>query len=377
MRETLEEINITFRQQCFDYVQRDILPYVKEWEQQRYVPFHLIKEWGEKKLFAPCTPGTKAAFEAKRILAGALGSSRSMGTAATIMNHLNIPLWILNEKGSAYIKNRYLKPSIAGEAIGAIAITEPVNGSDLLHSTQTRCTMENDEIILNGGKHFILNLPGADFILVLARSSNRSDVLGFSLVVVPSDTPGVRVNRIQTTGLHTAALGEVQFEDCRIPLTHLVGDWHKGFMYIGAALTDERLIGSIVLMGLIREVLKDTYQFINERPFMKGKLGELQAIRHKMADMSAEFEIAAAYLDEVCELWPSKSSDVQTKAAMAKFVCSEAAQKIVDGCLQLWGGRGFLDDCWISRAYRDSFAASSFAGSTEILKDIVAERILL
>jgi alkylation response protein AidB-like acyl-CoA dehydrogenase len=362
------------------FVAERITPFVDAWERERSVPRHVLRALGDAGLLAACAPGTRDGFANRIALARALARAHSGGVMALVLNHLNLPLFLLHRCGSTEVHQSYVARSLAGTAFGAIAITEADGGSDVLQSTRTTVRRDGDCLVLDGEKWFVLNLPGADFVIVLARSEARTDFLGFSLVVVPIDAPGVSVERIPTGTMRTAHLGRLALRDCRVSADHALGRWHSGLLYLGPALVEERLVGSAAVLAYAEEVLSSTIAWAAAREFGEGTLAALQVVRHRISDFVADVAIAKAGLDDAarrCAAEDWSGSDATLHAAAVKLVASDTARRVIDGCLQLHGGRGYLETNWIARAYRDCLAATLYAGTSEIMKEIVAERLRL
>ncbi|MUL34443.1 acyl-CoA dehydrogenase family protein [Priestia megaterium] len=354
------------------FITNNLKPHIEKWEADRYTPYHLIGELGRENILLDCSKGDKS-LPNKLYLAQSIGSL-SLGISSTVLNTLNIPLYLLNKHASNSLLQRYLESYLKGSVIGAIAITEPQGGSNFINETETKLTMLDDKIVLNGQKHFILNLPGADFVIVLAKSRDHG-LLSHTLILVPTNLTGVKIDKINTNGLHTASFGMVTFKDVIISKENIIGRLHRGLTYLDSALNEERLVGTFALMSMAERVLKDTYKYINSRPMFDSKLSQLQVVRHRMVELSADYEVAKAFLEEVAEIWiKTKDKESSTKIAMAKLICTKAALKIVNDCLQMYGGRGFLKDFNISRVYRDILGVSSFAGTLEMMKEIIANR---
>ncbi len=361
-----------FEKKISEIIENNILPNVEKWETQKICPLWLVKELGEAGIIYNCVH-TEYSFRNKIILAESLGRINSLGIACTIINNINIPLFMLKYFGSDQLKEKYLEPMLKGEMVGAIAITEPNGGSDIINSVNTSIFSEGDKLIINGTKKFILNVPGADFVIVLAKSSEKSHFLGFTLVLVPLSGEGITVSRIKTGGLYTANMGEITFDNCHVPAENIIGDSNRGLLILNEAFNEERLIGSLLLLSSTENAIKMTFEFVNSRQLMNDRLGNLQAIRHKLADLCAEYEILKAFAYEVCEEWPNKSTKFTRKVAMLKVLCAENSQKIIDSCLQLFGGRGYLAETPITRVYRDTIGAGLFAGAPEVMKEIISK----
>lgn len=353
-------------------VEKDVIPYIEQWEETKSVPYELIKLLGEENIIYECAVGENN-LSNKLYLAEALGKV-SLGVSSTVLNTLNIPLFLLKKYANELQKEKYLDPYLQGDLVGAIGITELQGGSNFIEGSTTNIKTFDNHYVLNGHKHFVLNLPGADFVIVLAKSAEKNS-LSHTLLIVPTNMPGVTMERIDTSGLQTASFGKISFNNVYVNKEQVLGRVNRGLVYLDEALSEERLVGTFALVSMTKEVLKNTFQYVNTRQIYNGKLSQLQVTRHKLAELSGEFEVASAFIDDVIQQWEMMSkNEKSTKVAMVKIVCTQAAIKVVNGCMQMYGGRGFLDEYRISRQYRDVLGATSFAGTLEMMKEIISNR---
>ncbi|HUI25633.1 MAG TPA: acyl-CoA dehydrogenase family protein, partial [Candidatus Kryptonia bacterium] len=194
----------------------------------------------------------------------------------------------------------------------------------------------------------------------------------FTLIVVPTDTPGFRVKEtMRKLGLHTSPTGWLEFDHCRVPKRLTLGKPHLGYFYHTQNLLEERLVGGAAAVAVSRLVLEDTIRYLRGRMAYGQPLSHLQVVRHRMAEVSAEVEIAQRFIHSVCESY--RDGRVEAKEiCMIKFVAADLAQRVVERCLQLHGGYGFLEENWIARVYRDVRVLSLGGGVSELMKDLVA-----
>ena len=332
--------------------------------------FGLLRALGRSGILRECMPGT--GFPAKLLLAERL-AARSAGLAATALGHLNIPLWLLHHHGVSELCRHYLDASFNGDLIGCTAISEHGGGSDPLANTTTSLTTEDGELVLNSaGKLYVLNAPHADFAVVLCRSQNRRDFLGLTWVVVPLDHPGVRVVPTALSALQGASFGTIELDNCRLPPEHVLGQAERGFLHLIPAFVEERLTGSSVMLQVAKQSLDQCIDFVRGRTFEGLTLAHSQVVRHRIADLFAEHAVAKSYLDQACTLLAQGQPLSQRKVAGVKLIAGEAARRVVHGCAQLFGGRGFLREYPVALASLDVMAGQFFAGVPEIMRDIVA-----
>lgn len=368
--------NNVFEELVKSFLDREVIPFCDEWEKNKNVPTDILFKLSESGILQQCDPCTLLGKKNKLILANAMGKTRSMGITCMVLNHLNIPMRLLSEYASPFLKDKYLIPALRGEMLGAVGITEKKSGSDLTAIEDTVVEFFEDSMVLNGQKTFILNVPGADFVLVLCKEIGSTNQLSFTWVLVPSKCEGIRMERIQTTPLHTVSIGNIIFENCLLPLDHIVGKRDRGVLYLNNPLAEERLIGSVAILSLMEEIIQSTLDFVSHRKFTHGVLRDMQVVRHRMAEMVADYEVVSAYCEEVKQNWLCNRKEATQQVAMLRLLISDTAQTVVDACLQLNGGRGYLETNWLSRAYRDLLAASSFAGTQEILKEQISVHIM-
>lgn len=323
----------------FDAFARELTARVDGWEAARSVPFAAAREL--------CRAGI-ADLGARMELAAALGGTGSLGTAATVLHATGAPLLLLHRHGSRAARERFLAPALAGEACGAVAFA----GACTLRP-HARGGWE-----LDGSVDRVMGVAGADFVIVLAHVHGGGD----ALVVVATEAAGVTATRRATAGLHTAALGELHFSRCRVDAEH-------GFAAGAAAaaledaLADERLLLATAIVAVTARALHDALAFVGGREFGPGQLlGGQQAVRHRLADLMADHELAAAFARAEGAARRDGGSAPQ-RAAMTLLVCVEAARRVVEGCMQLQGARGFMAAHPATRAYRDLLTVGLLAAA--------------
>jgi alkylation response protein AidB-like acyl-CoA dehydrogenase len=308
---------------------RELAARVDGWEAARAVPFDAARELRR---------AGPAGFGARMELAAALGGTGSLGTAATVLHATGAPLLLLQRYASGAARERFLAPALAGEACGAVAFASPAACTLRPHA---RGGWE-----LDGAIHRVAGVAGADFVIVPTHVHGGGD----ALVVVATDAAGVTATRRATAGLHTAALGELHFTRCRVDAEHGLA--------AGAAeaaredaLADERLLLAAAIVAVTQRALHGALAFVGGREFGAGQLlGGQQAVRHRLADLMADHELAAAL---VRAEGAARRDGGSARAAMALLVSTEAARRVVEGCMQLQGARGFMAAHPATRAYRD------------------------
>ncbi len=256
--------------------------------------------------------------------------------------------------------------------MGALAVTEPTGGSDLVRAIQCTATPDGDFWVLSGEKKFITNAPVADFVLVLARTSPEPSSHSFTVLLVPADTPGFeRKASLRKLGMHTSPTGWLRFDECRIPREYTLGKPGLGYFYVTENLQRERLLGAASAVAAARLVLDDTVRHLRERAAYGQRLADLQTVRHRISDIAADLEMTQRFVHSVCADFRD-GRNASKEICMIKFKVIEIVQRAVEQCLQLHGGSGFLEENWVGRVYRDVRVLSLGAGVSELMKDLVA-----
>jgi alkylation response protein AidB-like acyl-CoA dehydrogenase len=289
-----------------------------------------------------------------------------------VQSNLVAPL--LDELAGDALKRAWLEPLRRGRRIGALAVSEPDAGSDVA-SLQMQGRRHRDHVILDGIKTYVTNGAVADFFIVAARTDGDG-LAGLSLMLVPRVTRGVRVERLATLGLSTSSMGRIRLTNCRVPAVNVVGRAGGGFGYIQQALNRERMLGAIAAVAWAAYALERAIAWAKQRRVFGRPLTSLQAIRHQIADAAIQLEAARQLNYATFTRWAA-GRDVAREIAMIKVFSYEAAQKVIERCLQLHGGAGYLADHWTSRFYRDARALTIAAGTPEVMKELVAAHLRL
>jgi acyl-CoA dehydrogenase len=272
-------------------------------------------------------------------------------------------------------KERWLAKMISGEWVGAIAMTEPGTGSDL-QSITTRAVRDGDSYLLNGAKTFITNGYWADLVVVAAKTDPDAGARGISLFAVEADSAGFRRGRVlDKIGMSGQDTAELFFDDVRVPAEHLLGgEEGQGFVQMMRQLPQERLIIAVTAVAAMETALEQTLEYTKTRTAFSRPLSSFQNTKFVLADAATEVAVARAFLDECIAAHVAGELDVQ-RAAMAKLWCSERANKVVDACLQLFGGYGYMKEYPIARAWADVRVSRIFGGTSEIMKEIIARTL--
>ena len=277
--------------------------------------------------------------------------------------------------GTEEQKVQWLPKLASGETVGAIAMTEPGTGSDL-QGIKTKSVHQGNEYVVNGAKTFITNGVQADLVIVAAKTNPDEEAAGISLVLVPTDAPGFRrgsaLDKIGMKGQDTC---ELFFDDVRIPAANLLGpEEGQGFLQLMNQLPQERLIVAVGCVAAMETMLDWTLEYVHTRRAFDRPIWAFQNTKHKLAEVATEARVARSFLDECIELHIKGELDIPT-AAMLKLWTSERAGKVVDECLQLFGGYGYMEEYPIARAFTDMRVQRIYAGTSEIMKEIISRTL--
>ena len=271
-------------------------------------------------------------------------------------------------------KHRWLPGMAAGTLVGAIAMTEPNTGSDL-QAVQTTAIREGDVYVVNGSKTYISNGQHCDLVIVVAKTDPSLGAKGISLIVVEANTPGFKRGRnLKKLGQAAADTSELFFEDCRVPVNNLVGDEGRGFVQLMQQLPQERLNIAQAAVVEIERALAMTLDFVRERKAFGKRILDFQNTRFKLAECKTEALIARTFVDQCLTRHLAGELDAAT-ASMAKYWVTEKQNQIIDTCLQLHGGAGYMEEYPISRMYRDARVQSIYGGTNEIMKGLIGRTL--
>ena len=364
-----------FRDSVRHFVEKEILPYYDHWEkdgivprelwlkagQQGFLGFNVPQEYGGEGVEDYCY---SVIFAEETTRAGAV----SVGSGIGLHNDIVIPyiLAYANEEQ----KRRWLPGMCRGELITAIAMSEPNTGSDLA-AVRTTAERRGDEYILNGQKTFITNGILSDVVIVVAKTDPTLGHKGISLLVVERGMEGFKRGRkLEKVGMKAQDTAELSFEDVRVPVGNLLGEEGKGFYYLMRQLARERLNVAVGAMAACEAALDMTLEYCKQRTAFGQKIGSFQNSRFKLAEMKTEIEIGRVFVDRCIEELNAGTLTPEV-AAMAKWWTTDLQKRVVDQCVQLHGGYGYMLEYPIARAYLDARVQSIYAGTNEIMKEII------
>ncbi len=378
MREhLLEEEHILFRDMVRTFVQKEVSPHYHKWEKQGHVDKEVWLKAGELGMLCMDFPveyggmGIKD-FRYNAIVAEELSYVGASGPGFTLQNDVNAPYFI--EYCNEEQKKRFMPKIASGEYITSIAMSEPSTGSDL-QGIKTTAVKKGDRYILNGSKIFITNGIMSDVVIVVARTNPKAGSKGFSLLLIERGFEGFsRGKNLDKIGMKGQDTAELFFEDVEVPVENLLGAEGHGFFYLMNNLPQERLSIAIVGLATAEAALDLTIQYCKDRKAFGKSIGSFQNSKFKLAEMKTEVTIARSFIEEcIMELNAGKLST--EKASMAKYWLTDLQCKVIDECLQLHGGYGYMNEYKIAQMYRDARAQRIYGGTNEIMKEIIGRSL--
>lgn len=375
-----EEEHEIFRAAFRKYLQKEVAPHIESWEEERGVPREAWKKLGEQGYLCPWLDerygGSGVGFEYSAIMIEELARVGCHGLAVGL--HSDIVAPYIDSYGTGEQKERWLPGSATGDIILAVAMTEPDTGSDL-QAIRTTARRDGDHYLINGQKIFISNGMSCDLVIVVVKTDPHATPphKGISLIAVEDGTPGfAKVKKLSKMGLHSQDTAELLFEDCRVPCSNLLGEEGAGFRYLMDKLQQERLVATIGVQAGAELMLEMTIDYCRERKAFGRPISRFQHNAFKIVEMATEIELGRTFLDDLIHDH-LEGKEIVKKVSMAKWWITEMANRIAYHCVQLHGGYGYMEEYPICRAYRDIRAAPIYAGTTEIMKEIVARMMHL
>ncbi len=366
-----------FRDQVRRFCEHEIAPHHAAWEEAHGVPRSVWKQAGEHGLLCCWLPealgGPGGDLLHDFIVSEELGRIGATGPGFPLHSVIVAPY--IAAHATAELQRALLPAMVAGDAISAIAMTEPGAGSDLA-GVRTRAVREGNHYLVSGQKTFITNGHNADVIVVVCKTDPDKGAHGVSLLVVTADMPGFsRGRNLRKIGQHAQDTAELFFDQVRVPASHLLGEEGRGFQYLMQKLAQERLLISVQCQSRAEAVLGWTVDYVKERKAFRQRVADFQNTRFKLAALATDLQAGRAYCDQLIAQHLAGQLDA-VGAAAGKLWHSELLGRVTDECLQLFGGYGYMAEYPVARAYADARIERIYGGTSEIMKEIVARALL-
>jgi acyl-CoA dehydrogenase len=364
------------------FVEKEVAPHVDAWEEAGRIPRELWRRLGELGLlgleFSPEYGGAGGDFLSSVVLGEEMARCRSGGVAFSVLVHTDMSSPWLTRYGTPAQKGAYLPGIIRGETVCALGITEPGVGSDMA-GIRTRAVRDGDRWLLTGSKIFITNGVHGDLYFVAARTGPGTAErrhAGISMFLVERGTPGFTVSRrLDKMGMRASDTAELAFQECPVPAANLLGEEGRGFQQLAAGLQRERIMAALLALSGAGQAREDTLGYLRERQAFDGPLAAKQALRHRVADMATEIE-AARHLVYHAAARYAAGEECVTEVSMAKLFATEVANRVAYQAVQLHGGYGYMREFHVERFFRDVRLWTIASGTSEIMREIVAKRLL-
>ena len=360
------------------FVAAEVVPKAAAWETAGEVPREVLRRMGGLGFLGLRYPerfgGGALDARATALLAEELGRSSFGGFAITVLVHTDMASPHLANAGSPAQLERWMPKVVSGECITAVAVTEPDAGSDV-KGIRTTARRDGDHYVLNGSKMFITNGVLADLYFVAAKTDPAAGSKGISILAVEKGTPGFTVaRRLDKMGWRCSDTAELAFQDCRVPAENLLGEENSGFVYLMQELPWERLQIAVIAMASAEAAIDWTVAYTRERKAFGQEIMKFQNTRFKLAELKTEVQIGRVFVDRCIELLLENKLDPAT-ASMAKYWCTDLQFKVMDECVQLHGGYGYMWEYPITRAWADSRVQRIYGGTNEIMKELISRSL--
>ncbi|MDY8138514.1 acyl-CoA dehydrogenase family protein [Aquimarina sp. 2201CG5-10] len=367
-----------FRESLKDFLQKEVVPHIDKWEKTGTIDRFIWEKFGEMGYFGIPYPeefgGLGLDLFYTVIFLEELQKINSGGFAAAMWAHVYLAMTHINKEGDHDIREKYLTPSITGEKIGCLCITEPFGGSDVA-GMRTTAVKDGDSYVINGSKTFITNGVYSDYLVVAAKTTPELGNKGISIFVIDRETPGISATKLEKLGWRASDTGEIAFDNVKIPVQNLMGEEDKGFSYIMQHFALERLVMGVNSHARAEYALEYVLQYMSEREAFGRTIDKFQALRHSVAEMASEIEMCKEFNYSVAKRL-NEGQYVVKEASMSKLLSTKMADKVIYDCLQLLGGYGYMEEYPLARLFRDSRLGPIGGGTSEILKEVIAKMII-
>lgn len=368
-----------FRATAHQFVEREVAPHVAKWEDEGIVDKEMFRRAGQAGLLGMAIPeeyggGGSDDFRFNAVIVEEVirGDAMASGMCITLHNDVVLPYFL--ELCTPEQAKRWLPGMASGDLMGAIAMTEPGAGSDLA-GIKTSAIRDGDDYVVNGSKTFITNGINSDVIVTAVKTEPGERHSGMSLIVVEDGMDGfTRGRNLDKIGLHAQDTAELFFDDVRVPSSNLLGEEGRGFVHLVGNLPQERLSLTVGSIAHAQTAFDWAVEYVKERRAFGQPLSSFQTIKHTLAEMRTELDVAQTYVDSQI-LALTEGALTADEAAKAKWWVTELENRVISRCLQLFGGWGYMEEYPIARAFRDARVQTIYGGTTEIMKEIVARSL--
>ena len=366
-----------FRASVRKFLENECAPHHERWEEQGHIDREVWNKAGAQGFLCPSVPeawgGAGTDFLYNCVIDEEIAGAGLSGIGWGLHNDIVAP-YLVNY-GSQYVKDTFLPRMATGELVGAIAMSEPGAGSDL-QSVKTTAIRDGDHYVLNGSKIFITNGWLSDLVIVVAKTDPAQGAKGTSLILVEAGTPGFSKGRkLKKVGMKAQDTAELFFDNVRVPVANLLGEEGMGFIYLMQELPQERLSVAVNAVAATESALRLTVDYVKERKAFGKPVSAFQNTQFKLAEMDSELTAMRVFIDRCIELHLQGKLDIPT-AAKTKLLSTDLQCKIIDECVQLHGGYGYMWEYPIARAWADSRVQRIYAGTNEVMKVIISRSLL-
>lgn len=367
-----------FRQSLKDFLQKEVVPHIEKWEQTGQIDRFIWEKFGEMGYFGLMTPeeysGLGLDLFYTVIFLEELQCIHSGGFAAAMWAHEYLAMTYLNKLANAQQKKAYLEPSVLGNKIGCLGVSEPFGGSDVA-AMRTTAIKKGNVYVVNGSKTFITNGVYGDYIVLAAKTDSSAGHKGISMFIVDRNAKGVTANKLNKLGWRASDTAELAFDNVEVPEENLLGDEGSGFVYIMEAFALERLVMGVNAHARAEYALEYTQQYMSEREAFGKSINQFQALRHRMVDLYSDMLLCKEFnYSTIAKM--QQGEYVVKEATISKLKSTKMADEVMYNCLQFLGGYGYIEDYPLARLSRDSRLGPIGGGTSEILKEILAKIII-
>lgn len=367
-----------FRKSFRDFLTKEVVPHINKWEETGTIDRFIWEKFGEMGYFGLATPEEYGGMDLDIfytvIFIEELQRINSGGFAAAMWAHEYLAMTHLNKEANHEQKEKYLTPSVTGEKIGCLCITEPFGGSDV-GGMRTTAVKEGDHYVINGSKTFITNGVYSDYLIIAAKTAPELGNKGISIFVLDREMEGISATKLDKLGWRASDTGEIAFDNVKIPAGNLMGEENQGFPYIMQHFALERLIMGINAHARSEWALEYTIAYMKERTAFGKSISKFQALRHKVADLASQVEMCKTF-NYVTAQRLGNDEYVVKEATMSKLISTKVSDDVAYECVQLLGGYGYMEEYPMARHLRDSRLGPIGGGTSEILKEIISKMVI-